>query len=119
VSSSQPLVPTPVKAKPPNSSSGRNYRTYAEFRYDIENGPQENTDGQLVPRVTRQGYSTIPSLDILKKMSADQLKEVVDFTVEREGVGSVRFLGTTGTLSYIHTYIYISMHTPHTFHSKL
>jgi hypothetical protein len=32
-------------------------------------------------------------------MSADQLKEVVDFTVEREGIGSVRFLGTTGTLS--------------------
>jgi len=94
-SSPQVVVPTPVKGKPPTSSAGRTYRTYAEFRYDIENGPQENTDGQLVPRVTRPGYSTIPSLDILKKMSADQLKEVVDFTVEREGVGSVKFLGTT------------------------
>jgi hypothetical protein len=84
-------------------SSGQTHRTDAAVaesqNNNIENSPQDKSSDQLLPRLTRSGYSTIPPLEVLKKMTPDELKEVVDFTVQREGIGSVRFLGTTGTIS--------------------
>lgn len=49
----------------------------------------------LVPKCTRSGVQTVPSMEILLKMTKDELMNVNDFTISKEDVGKVTFPGLT------------------------
>jgi nuclear pore complex protein Nup98-Nup96 len=60
-------------------------RTYGEFYSAINSH-------NLAPKLKASDYEISPSLAELKKMSADELAHVENFTVRRRGYGSVTFL---------------------------
>nr|PVC49661.1 hypothetical protein MACL_00002842 [Theileria orientalis] len=47
------------------------------------------------PKLTKEGYTTRPSIAALKAMTDEELKEVKDFQISREGYGDIVFPGTT------------------------
>jgi len=49
----------------------------------------------LIPKLTRPGYFTSPSLEELSSMTKEQLKAVPSFTVGLVDTGIIRFLGPT------------------------
>jgi nuclear pore complex protein Nup98-Nup96 len=54
------------------------------------------TDGfSEMPKLTKDGYYTAPSVDSLATMSSEQLSAVSRFTVGRKGIGNVLFLEPT------------------------
>merc|ERR1719474_2489908 len=52
-------------------------------------------DGVLAPKLTRPRYYTVPSEDVLKRMSERELATVRDFTVGHEEFGCVKWEGLT------------------------
>merc|ERR1719474_902819 len=52
-------------------------------------------DGVLAPKLTRPRYYTVPSEDVLKRMSERELATVRDFTVGHEDYGQVKWEGLT------------------------
>jgi len=101
--------PTPIRVNPtgnfyqnPNyegladSTPGksRDYNSYAEAV--IDNRPEIEIDKNVpVPKCTRNGILTIPSMDIILRMTKEELMTVDNFTVLKEDVGKVTFLGQT------------------------
>jgi nuclear pore complex protein Nup98-Nup96 len=102
--------PTPIRVTPSDSfyqnpslesatnvnsaSKSRGYNSYTEAV--IDNRTDAEVDKSVpVPKCTRNGVHTIPSMDILLKMTKDELMNVRDFTVFKDDVGRVIFMGTT------------------------
>jgi len=105
--------PTPKKAPPSfnkdplnlngrsdleDNTTGRLYNNYTEFAYDVglkePSGPPA-PDSVPLPKCTSEGVVLVPRLEILAKFSEEDLKRVKDFTVIREGCGSIQFEGET------------------------
>ncbi|KAL9653044.1 hypothetical protein ABK040_015558 [Willaertia magna] len=72
------------KAMPPTKAMG--------FEVDTQ---QQMLKAQFLPKLTKQGYYTKPSMNELKLMNSSQLQKVRDFVVGREGYGEIKFLGDT------------------------
>jgi len=104
------VKPTPIRVTPSDSfyqnpslesatnvnsvSKSRDYNSYTEAV--IDNRTDAEIDKSVpVPKCTRNGVHTVPSMDIFLKMTKDELMNVRDFTVFKEDVGKVTFLGTT------------------------
>jgi hypothetical protein len=101
--------PTPIRVAPTGAfyqnptyeglaettpSKSRDYNSYTEAV--IDNRPDVEIDKNVpVPKCTRNGVQTIPSMDLLLRMTKDELMSVDDFTVLKEDVGKVTFLGQT------------------------
>jgi len=101
--------PTPIRVAPTGNfylnpslegldaspiGKSRDYNSYTEAV--IDNRPDIEIDKSVpVPKCTRNGVHSIPSMDILLRMTKDELMSVDDFTVIKEDVGKVTFLGQT------------------------
>jgi hypothetical protein len=101
--------PTPIRVAPTGNfylnpslegldaspiGKSRDYNSYTEAV--IDNRPDIEVDKSVpVPKCTRNGVHSIPSMDILLRMTKDELMSVDDFTVIKEDVGKVTFLGQT------------------------
>lgn len=63
----------------------------------LESPPKQTLEklNPFAPKILdeRSGYSTLPSLDELARMSEEELSQVKDFTIKRESVGSIRWKG--------------------------
>jgi hypothetical protein len=79
------LRPTPVK-KPSAHSS------YLDAYFsDVEPAPGSINSQVPLPRCTRPGVYTIPSSASLQKMEEKDLTHIPNFTVRKDGVGSIQF----------------------------
>lgn len=79
------LRPTPIK-KPMTHAS------YIDAFYDtVEPTPGSVNNEVPLPRCTRTGVYTIPAFSSLQKMAEKELMSVSNFTVKKDGVGSVQF----------------------------
>ena len=66
--------------------------TSTPARAATEGTPVKASD---LPKISKPGYNSNPSLAEMRASSLEALRAVKDFTVGCEGVGSVRFLGET------------------------
>lgn len=66
--------------------------TSTPARAAAEGTPVKASD---LPKISKPGYTSNPSLAEMRASSVEALRAVKDFTVGCEGVGSVRFLGET------------------------
>jgi len=56
----------------------------------------DNTHDEVIPPIlTKEGYFTRPSIDVLDKMSEEELSNVNDFMVGCQGIGEIVFPGKT------------------------
>jgi len=107
------VKPTPIRVIPSDSfyqnpslesatnvnsaSKSRDYNSYTEAV--VDNRTDAEVDKSVpVPKCTRNGVHTIPSMDILLKMTKDELMSVRDFTVIKDDVGKVTFKGATDVI---------------------
>lgn len=59
----------------------------------VSSGRSEPTG--VAPTLTRGGYRTVPAIQVLQQMATRELRAVVDFSVIRDGVGSITWPGPT------------------------
>jgi hypothetical protein len=107
---SNSFKPTPIRVNPSeifyqnptvgsanSQSKSREYNSYTEAM--VDNRADAEVDKSIpVPKCTRNGVRTIPSMDILLKMTKEELMSVRDFTVVKDDVGKVTFPGTTDVI---------------------
>jgi hypothetical protein len=107
---SKSFKPTPIRVIPSDSfyqnpsvdsvnsaSKSRDYNSYTEAV--VDNRTDAEVDQSIpVPKCTRNGVHTIPSMDILLKMTKDELMNVRNFTILKDDVGKVTFMGTTDVI---------------------
>lgn len=62
---------------------------------DDDDDDDEAKDLGDPPRMSRPGYSTQPPMHQLRRMTSAQLQAVHGFSVEREGVGSIEWMGSS------------------------
>jgi len=75
-------------------SGNSHYNSFIEAV--VDNRPEVEVDKSVpVPKCSRNGVHTIPSMEILLKMTKEELISVYDFTVIKDDVGKVTFLGPT------------------------
>jgi len=78
-------------------AKSRDYQSYSEAF--IDNRPEVEVDRSVpVPKCTKNGVVTIPSMDCLLRMTKSELMAVEDFSVLKEDVGKVKFPGTTDVI---------------------
>ena len=72
-------------------------RSHARFQDDHDDGrhSQPSPRRGRAPVLTREGYRTEPPISELRQRSSAELQAVRGFTVEREGIGSIEWLGTS------------------------
>lgn len=100
--------PTPIRAQPSGShyqnplagltdsqrARSGSYASYTEAM--VDNRPEADIDKSVpVPKCTRVGVQLIPSMDTLLRMTKAELMRVKDFTVAKDSVGKVTFVGFT------------------------
>lgn len=77
--------PTPKKTPQAHSD-------YLDALYDQPGTQSTLNPTSLLPKCTKPGVYTIPSLASLQKMPEHILKELSNFTIKKDNVGSIKFL---------------------------
>jgi len=83
-----------------NITSKKTYDSYKEFlkQNEEEMNIQPDPITTLAPKLTIEGYSTIPDIDDLLQYTEEELASVENFVIERDGYGSILFPGLTNLI---------------------
>lgn len=98
---------TPNAQHTPIASSARKIKIYNGFPSRADDVPiglqlpaglerheqKRIADAAIQPKLTKEGYHTVPALSELHRMSEDELAEVEDFAVVRPNIGKIEWIG--------------------------
>lgn len=80
-------IPQPdFRLAEPSSTPVDLRRPTPKYSQDISNS------NSLLPKCTKPGVYTIPTIESLRTIPESRLKEFCDFTIKKDGVGSITFL---------------------------
>lgn len=87
------MSPFRSKNSPPSSSTAASgNQAPPQEEHVVASAHGESNDSGVFPRLTREGYYTVPSIGDLQQMSEEQLKAVDNFVIGAHSYGSIRFL---------------------------